>query len=1666
MKLIQIGKNGLHPREAYAVSEMEEHFQGSWQAYSSLVVTDDQGPMEVDLLIITSDRILLVEIKDWNGKLTSYRGEWHVGGRSRGGSPFNLKKAHALRISKLLQRVLKDKVGYSPLVEAHVVLSGSSTPEELPENEKRYVHSLETFLKIRKPAFYTELCTQPANSHKEFFERYNYPLPNSEQVLKAIDNFFCNSKGHVQPKRLKIAQYIAQDSIDWEPENQLFREFMGQNPKLEKDIGLVRQWDFPKLGTLLGYNEAWTRIVSREHTIHGRARIENTRLEQLMLRPAVGLDPEMIQSDFAEAFELKYNMKRFDRHLNAYGTKWSVEQRADLVRALLTPFAELHGMGMAHRDIDCHNLWYSADNATLVTSGYFAAFIPNENTVKDLRALITTARPILPEEALADEGTILDPFRIDVYLLAQVAHRICFAEKRMERIDNIALWAPYADDDPFNGKLDEFFAKALDWNVPSRHKDASEMLAHFNRLTQTDDHIFNDSRDVIDAISSGTFIKQQMNAFHLMSKFPLMQGEALPFGPTIRYRYLDGENIGLIKFWQNVAVSPKDPGANRRILRMRKRIEKTLQAELPIAQVLDYGLMETGGLYIATRYEPGQTWKEFAPSVDTKARLQLATRLCEALATLHQHEVYHGDLHPENVIFKQATEEAPELDRGLLFIDLLDYGNESEPYNVSYGPANPACTDGFGRDRYAAYQMLRELFEQEMPSGLAEELERANRQPDQVPLSLKPLLEAIAACTQAYAPIQETDQDEPVPTFALTMLQGDLLLDPELLSKEDTGYLLGARIDRHNSNNFRFYITGSDSSLTVVIDLTTRQITHTSLTRNIELSKYISARRDAFHRIAENITVARGEPKRPNPDPLVNYLLGLDPVIDMMVKQSPNKGVDEQNYEIAPEDVRNVAPKQIWNTLVNSEGDHLLRLEVAEGDIVENEDGHLVIPYVSVAQSWADNFDQGDTVNVTLGNDDRHFGKLVTGEIRDDVLVINPKRGGMLKRIQPGNQIVFESQRTKSSRDRRANALERVLDGRSKITRLPDYFDSASGMHSKPIAQVPDEATIRARYDGTEEGAVRFNARQVDAFQRVISEGPVSVLQGPPGTGKTAFISKLIHYLYENDLAQNILLVGQSNATVDNVALKARELCLAMNTQLSVVRVGIEASVDPQLLHAHPSAIQRKIQNKFHREYDQRINALSAHLTLSQNFVSTLSSLHRTLYPLMAHLRALNASLAKIDQKAAQGSLAEKRESLMAQIGTSRQRITHIVDSNGYDFETPDANDPDFWSLLSKCVAREHEVNDIASLNRLNQLIALSQEWIDVLASGEANYDRFLVKTSQLVCGTLVGIGYKNLEINESEFDWVIVDEAGRAQASELMIALQSAKRLLLVGDHHQLPPHYEAAHLKAVSRHLSVPVNEVAKTDFERAFAVNKGITLDTQYRMIKPISDIVSTCFYADEHGVGGLKTGRSDAPQWFNELPYPLNYPVTWIDSGEGAKRTRDSSSGRKGHKNEHEVEVILHLIKLLCTSQTIENLRHYRTEEKPYPVGIITMYHQQKSLLKSELSKAEWATDIRDLIKIDTVDSYQGQENRLIFLSLVRDNDNNNQGFLGDTPRINVALSRAQERLVVVGARAMWRIGNCDSALAKVLGFVETQAKEQPHAYEIIDGTRVIEGSEHA
>lgn len=92
---------------------------------------------------------------------------------------------------------------------------------------------------------------------------------------------------------------------------------------------------------------------------------------------------------------------------------------------------------------------------------------------------------------------------------------------------------------------------------------------------------------------------------------------------------------------------------------------------------------------------------------------------------------------------------------------------------------------------------------------------------------------------------------------------------------------------------------------------------------------------------------------------------------------------------------------------------------------------------------------------------------------------------------------------------------------------------------------------------------------------------------------------------------------------------------------------------------------------------------------------------------------------------------------------------------------------------------------------RVSALAKVTKEMIDTLSGDYVNYDEFYARSRQLVIGTCVGIGQGHLNIRENIYDWVIIDEAARSQSGELAIAMQSGKRVLLVGDHHQLPPNY-----------------------------------------------------------------------------------------------------------------------------------------------------------------------------------------------------------------------------------------------------------------------------------
>ena len=135
----------------------------------------------------------------------------------------------------------------------------------------------------------------------------------------------------------------------------------------------------------------------------------------------------------------------------------------------------------------------------------------------------------------------------------------------------------------------------------------------------------------------------------------------------------------------------------------------------------------------------------------------------------------------------------------------------------------------------------------------------------------------------------------------------------------------------------------------------------------------------------------------------------------------------------------------------------------------------------------------------------------------------------------------------------------------------------------------------------------------------------------------------------------------------------------------------------------------------------------------------------------------------------------------------------------------------------------------------------------------------------------------------------------------------------------------------------------------------------------------------------------------------------------------------------------------LRRILECEDFIEFLKSDIQPQEP-PIGIICMYSKQRELIDRKKAEATWLSDVQHLVKVDTVDSYQGKENRIVIVSTVRNNERLNPGFLRSANRINVAISRAMERLFIVGASRMWVGRNSSLPLGQVLKKINSMVAE--------------------
>lgn len=365
------------------------------------------------------------------------------------------------------------------------------------------------------------------------------------------------------------------------------------------------------------------------------------------------------------------------------------------------------------------------------------------------------------------------------------------------------------------------------------------------------------------------------------------------------------------------------------------------------------------------------------------------------------------------------------------------------------------------------------------------------------------------------------------------------------------------------------------------------------------------------------------------------------------------------------------------------------------------------------------------------------------------------------------------------------------------------------------------------------------------------------------------------------------------------------------------------------------------------------------------------------------------------------------------------------------------------------------------SSKQAKQLIDLSKEMISTLANERVGYDEFLARSRQLVVGTCVGIGQSHIGISEAIYDWVIVDEAARSVSSELAIAMQAGKRILLVGDHKQLPPLYQEGHKKALAQSLRIPakgeeLDYILGSDFERAFESNYGkkvgASLKTQYRMAPAIGTLVSKCFYDGDLVNGKLEEQVSDV---YLSLPEHFHPTVTWL-STNNLPNAFHTQSQNGGLYNRMEAELIIKLLKDIEESQEFmqSEVAQQCLKKGEAAIGVICMYSEQKNLLRKKLNEKPWRESFKDLVKIDTVDSYQGKENHIIILSVTRYDKSKSIGFLSLPNRINVALSRAMDRLIIVGATSTWLNNGASHPLGRVLKLIMQKSECDNKSYAVI------------
>lgn len=1108
----------------------------------------------------------------------------------------------------------------------------------------------------------------------------------------------------------------------------------------------------------------------------------------------------------------------------------------------------------------------------------------------------------------------------------------------------------------------------------------------------------------------------------LGDRFVLQQDTVRPGGMGKVFKALDVTNSATCGI---KTLGTTTQASQLHALAMTRDIEALESLRHPnIVSIIAHGKDDELGPYFAMewletdlkakcRQNPYPSWQSFWRDVGRP----ILGALCYAYAKKR----VHRDLKPANIMFN-ASGEAKLIDFGISgVLEALNFGatlrahrsgafsppedQPKDPLRDVYGFAATAVSAVTGAEPESYEELLSHFERIDWPPGVGQILSRClasdpDDRPDSV-LELRELLDRTTTdddseiTTERQRPIVyiklsrkvEQQLHEMDPPYSLNRVVADL---NELCYMDNPAFVVN-----HDSNRIALvtaqlaYVVareGSNPGLLVVISARETRPSSWSYAQDRSLLVVVQFR--------EGDRIGRAEQSERVIDELLAALAAHD---------ADQGGAGDQSIF------------EIWRTVLRGKAEYYGKKYPALFAPVLRSDGARIIARLAEPPDI-------NLVGLSYSVDDG-VARVAVGQVesvQDDSVVLYCTAPFDSQAIREGGWLRYNASGTERAIRHQESAIERVQSGQSPNLALAKLIVDPA------LAADPVQVDYQPQVPGIDDD-------KQSAASAALGADSVFLVVGPPGTGKTEFITELVLQEIKRKPDIRILLTAQTHMAVDSALSRIRRA----RADISCVRLGRPSD---RISRDSSEFLLEKIAPTWRATVARRsLEALDAYGKQHGVEVAALRSsrVARRAFNEERAVAEYEARLAAINDE-----LVRARELTMSEAEQKMSKIDALEDAvlalksdvSSQQLRAAEAK-KDLYQLGESAVKAFEELvqnqgGDAATTTneQVDNVLTTVSGWLQRLAASQEFFPAMLAE-SQVIAGTCLGfIGVPGT--SEIEYDLAIVEEASRALPSEVLVPASRAKRVVLVGDGKQLPPFLESdlqdsEWLEANSL-TKAEVNETLFDRLELRLPPKSVARLKVQYRMDKSIGDLVGRVFYP-----GALQSAPGAGSKNISLMQLGFDRNVLLVSTSRESDRKEQDLV--PGFANPGEARVIRVIVQSLLRSAR-------RRRKEGFSIVILTPYIGQTTVI--EQAVADLRSEARAIeISVHTVHTYQGRQADIAIYSCVRTED---LGFTSDPRLVNVAISRGQGGLIIVGDTRFLGGNKSSTAYRDIIKYIQSNS----------------------